>query len=30
MTPDLESYFTETWFLGGYVQIPLFIYGFFN
>jgi len=30
MTPDLECYFTETWFNGSYHQIPLFIYGFFN
>lgn len=27
---DLAGYFTETWFNGEYVQIPIFIYGFFN
>jgi len=30
MTGDLSTYFTETWFGGGYIQVPIFIYGFFN
>ena len=28
--PDLASYFIETYFQGQYVQVPIFIYGFFN
>jgi hypothetical protein len=27
---SLNSYFTETWFKGAYLQVPIFVYGFFN